>query len=103
MAALEEAVAASVAARLALSAPVVEELSSQLSDGVIDRDEYEQRLKVHQMAVLNLLDEEGVLDQEEDMLRELRSLGVDVSGSQTSLERRRLIQASRSKYLPKQS
>jgi hypothetical protein len=102
--ALEEAVAASVAARLALSAPVVEELSLQLSDGTIDKNEYEQRLKVHQMAVLNLLDEEGVLDQEEDMLRELRSLGVDVSGSQASLEeRRRLIEASRDKYLPKQS
>jgi hypothetical protein len=102
--ALEEAVAASVAARLALSTPVVEELSLQLSAGTIDKNEYEQRLKVHQMAVLNLLDEEGVLDQEEDMLRELRSLGVDVSGSQASLEeRRRLIEASRSKYLPKQS
>lgn len=102
--AIEKALAESVTARLTLSTPVTAELSMQLADGDIDEQEYTQQLKIHQMAVLNLLDEGGVLDQEEDMLRELQSLGVDVSSKQASLEeRRRLLEASRSKFLPKQS
>lgn len=102
--AIEKALAESVTARLTLSTPVTAELSMQLADGDIDEQEYTQQLKIHQMAVLNLLDEGGVLDQEEDMLMELQGLGVDVSSKQASLEeRRRLLEASRSKFLPKQS